>query len=364
MLSTLVTVAACFIALTSTLSIRDYDRNPSLFGGYGYNPGYVNYTVVPGLFQQDDPATNASTFNFTASNFGLIDRTYPTDSSCENGSQATQWQRLAHYIRTLNNEAPRNVEYKLLYMGRHGEGWHNAAESYYGTPAWNCFWSEKDGNGTAVWADAHLTANGIKQALAVNAFWAKEMAEQKIPVPESYYTSPLSRCLATANLTFSGLALPREHPFVPQVKELFREGISGHTCDRRSSKTYIHDSFPWYTFEAGFTEDDELWEALHGETSQDEDIRSKKVLDDVFTHDKSTYISITSHSGEIASLLRVLGHRVFSLSTGAAIPVLVRAEALTAASPSPTIQPFTALSTCAVAPTIRASTCNDCSCCS
>lgn len=22
-------------------------------------------------------------------------------------------------------------------MGRHGNGWHNAAETYYGTPAWN-----------------------------------------------------------------------------------------------------------------------------------------------------------------------------------------------------------------------------------
>lgn len=22
-------------------------------------------------------------------------------------------------------------------MGRHGDGWHNAAEAYYGTPAWN-----------------------------------------------------------------------------------------------------------------------------------------------------------------------------------------------------------------------------------
>lgn len=22
-------------------------------------------------------------------------------------------------------------------MGRHGEGWHNAAETFYGTPAWN-----------------------------------------------------------------------------------------------------------------------------------------------------------------------------------------------------------------------------------
>jgi len=38
------------------------------------------------------------------------------------------------------------------------------------------------------------------------------------------------------------------------------------------------------------------------------------------------FISITSHSGEISSILRVLGHRSFSLSTGAVIPVLVRAE--------------------------------------
>jgi hypothetical protein len=47
-----------------------------------------------------------------------------------------------------------------------------------------------------------------------------------------------------------------------------------------------------------------LWEALHGETDADEDIHSKKVVDDVFLTDSSTYISVTSHSGEIASILR------------------------------------------------------------
>jgi hypothetical protein len=31
----------------------------------------------------------------------------------------------------------RGIQYKVLFMGRHGEGWHNAAESFYGTPAWN-----------------------------------------------------------------------------------------------------------------------------------------------------------------------------------------------------------------------------------
>ena len=37
----------------------------------------------------------------------------------------------------LNSKADLNTAYKVLFMGRHGEGFHNAAESYYGTPSWN-----------------------------------------------------------------------------------------------------------------------------------------------------------------------------------------------------------------------------------
>lgn len=54
-----------------------------------------------------------------------------------------------------------------------------------------------------------------------NAFWEKEIAIEKIPVPETYYTSPLSRCLDTAKITFAGLEIPSEHPFIPVVKEVF-----------------------------------------------------------------------------------------------------------------------------------------------
>jgi broad specificity phosphatase PhoE len=115
---------------------------------------------------------------------------------------------------------------------------------------------------------------------------------------------PLTRCLQTANITFSTLDLPSGNPFTPTVKELFREGISSHTCDRRGTKTYIHNAFPSYKIEAGFSEDDLLWKPLQGEVPTDEDIRSKKVIDDVFGSGDSTWISITSHSGEIASILR------------------------------------------------------------
>ena len=264
---------------------------------------YINYTTVTGYFLQDVPSTIATTFNFTTTNFGLIDRAYASDS--KGYTHLTQWQRFKREISRLNRNAPRGVEYKLLYMGRHGDGFHNDAQAYYGTPAWNCYYSIRDGNSTVTWADAHLSPFlGVGQALAVNQFWKSEIEDQKIPVPQTYYTSPLTRCLQTANLTFSGLPLPHRYPFKPTVKELLREGISGHTCDRRGSRTYIHKAFPNYKIEPGFTETDQLWEALHGETSVDQDIRSKKVLDDVFSTDDSSYISITSHSGEIASILR------------------------------------------------------------
>lgn len=49
----------------------------------------------------------------------------------------TQWQRFYHQVQKLNEDSSQDVEYKVLFLGRHGEGWHNAAETYYGTPAWN-----------------------------------------------------------------------------------------------------------------------------------------------------------------------------------------------------------------------------------
>lgn len=189
-------------------------------------------------------------------------------------------------------------------MGRHGEGFHNAAESYFGTPAWNCYWSELDGNGTVTWADAKLTETGVVQAKRVNTFWKHLIKDEKITTPESYYTSPLYRCLDTAKLTFASIDLPRKNPFKPVIKELLREGISAHTCDRRSTKSYIKKNFPDFKFEKGFPEEDPYWTELFAEPRANQDARSKLVLDDIFSNDDSTYFSITSHSGEIGSLLR------------------------------------------------------------
>jgi len=314
----------------------------------GHN--YIKYTTITGFFLQDDPATNPATFDYTSTNFGLIERPYDSDSEYDPDRKKSQWQRFEHQVSRLNLNCGQKVQYKVLFMGRHGEGDHNVAESYYGTPAWNCYWSEQEGNGTVIWADAHLTQAGIAQAVKANTFWAHQIATQKIRTPESYYSSPLMRCLATANLTFSGLDLPSTHPFAPHIKELFREAIGVHTCDRRSSKTAIHDAYPNFTFEKGFKEEDPLWDAIVRETDSAQDERSKTVLDDVFSHDDNTWISISSHSGEIGSILRVLGHQKFSLGTGQVIPVLVKAETVKGDAPTTTIAPYTTVSTCTVPP--------------
>lgn len=243
------------------------------------------------------------------------------------------------------------MAYKVLFLARHGEGWHNAAESYYGTPAWNCYYSLLDGNGTAVWADALLTPAGVAQAAKANAFWRRQLGpDQRMPAPQSYYSSPLSRCLVTANTTFADLPLPASRPFRPTVKEFLREGISIHTCDRRRSKSYIHDLLPLYQFEDGFAESDPLWNGVTAEDSGAQLARSKVALDEVFADDDATWVSVTSHSGEIASLLAALGHRAWSLSTGQAVPVLVRAERVARAYPSQTIGAWASAVTCAGPP--------------
>jgi hypothetical protein len=68
----------------------------------------------------------------------LINRTYPATEGI--AADLTQWQKFEVHVNALNAAAPLNTVYKVFFFGRHGEGYHNAAESYYGTPAWNCYW--------------------------------------------------------------------------------------------------------------------------------------------------------------------------------------------------------------------------------
>ncbi|KAK4148635.1 phosphoglycerate mutase [Chaetomidium leptoderma] len=297
----------------------------------------IKFTSVPGYFVQDDEATSPTGFDYATANFGLVNRTYPTDKRFDAAGEKMQWQRFEAWVKHLNSGCNKksNVQYKVLFMGRHGEGWHNAAESFYGTPAWN--------------ADPLLTPAGEREAYKANAYFKERYKTQKMPRFESYYTSPLSRCTVTANLTFADIQLPAAgRPFVPIVKEGFREGMTLHTCNRRSSKTYISEMFPFYQFEAGFTESDELWHASESETDEAFAVRAKAVLDDVFVTDNKSWISVTAHSGAITQLLAALNHRPFRLATGQIIPVLVKE--VIERQPTPVFEAHEPYSTCDAPP--------------
>lgn len=92
---------------------------------------------MTGFFKQDEPDTNATTFDFTTSNFGLINRSYDTDPRTDPDQRLTQWQRFEAYVTNLNERREKGTMHKVLYLGRHGEGFHNVAEAFYGTELWD-----------------------------------------------------------------------------------------------------------------------------------------------------------------------------------------------------------------------------------
>ena len=70
-------------------------------------------------------------------NFGLIEQDFDTDARLFNkGKDLTQWQRFAYKLKALNEKAAEGEAFRLLYLGRHGQGYHNVASMYYGTNSW------------------------------------------------------------------------------------------------------------------------------------------------------------------------------------------------------------------------------------
>ena len=231
-----------------------------------------------------------------------------------------------------------------------------------------CYWSKLDGNDSMTWADAHLTKTGIEQAKVADQFWTSIAPLSKIPNPERYYVSPLDRCLKTADITFSSMHQLMGRKFRPEVKEvmhlaidervdladhlqMLREVIGIHSCDRRSSKSYIQTHYPDYPIEPGLAEEDPLWDANLRESDSMQTVRLTGFLDDVFAHDSNTFISFTSHSGAIAAILRAIGHQPFRLPTGSVMATLVKAQKRAGERPAQPVDPPLTAPSCTVDPT-------------
>lgn len=133
---------------------------------------------------------------------------------------------------------------------------------------------------------------------------------------------------------------PPSNPFLPSGSRQFEPFLTPS------------QAFPKFRFEENFNEADELWSPTLRETDSSIDVRTKTALDDIFATDANTWISISSHSGAIASMLRVLGHRKFGLGTGQVIPVLVKAEMVKGVEPIVTPEPWQPIDLCDFPPVV------------
>lgn len=113
-----------------------------------------------------------------------------------------------------------------------------------------------------------------------------------------------------------------------QIKENLRESIGLHTCDLRSPKTSLRETYPDYDFEPSFTEHDILWDSTYQETLSQQAVRVRLLLNEIFATDPQTFISITAHSGVINAFFLAVGHHLFQVETGGFVPVVVSAKAL------------------------------------
>ncbi|KAF9226835.1 phosphoglycerate mutase-like protein [Gyrodon lividus] len=277
--------------------------------------GTNTYTTVTQYFIQDDPKASEQ-------DFGGVLITIPPRFGLKDDSD-DRWQKFKREIERLNSSALATTQYKVIFLGRHGQGYHNVAIAKYSIEEWYGCWTKLDGHGGLVWGpDPELTELGLEQARDAHRAWKKELGS-KIPLPQRLYSSPLRRAIKTHQLTFEGLLGPDlKTTIVENIRE--KNGVS--TCDKRRGRSEIQKDFPEYLWEDGFTEEDETWDPEIRETPEELECRATKVLDMIFDEDKEQFISITSHHGFIDAFLRVCHHRPWDLPTGGIIPVVVKAD--------------------------------------
>jgi broad specificity phosphatase PhoE len=202
---------------------------------------------------------------------------------------------------------------------------------------WKTTWSVLNGDGNLTWGpDPELVQDGYTEADSVHSIWTTELGAG-LRMPRTNYCSPLTRCLVTNTITFSGFPnhAPPENsgigpphgmpvPLVTVVVENCREKCGKETPEKRRSKTNIQEMFPHFAIEDGFTELDELWHADKSETDKDVRKRVRNVLDGIFDNKSSgDFISITTHAGFIKAFLEVIKRDSFSMHPGAVLPVIV-----------------------------------------
>lgn len=107
--------------------------------------GKWKFSAVPGVFKNYTSEDMPDGKLPTQPRLGLLHRAYP-----RTGDETTtvkheplsddasrDWPRFAAYVRELNAEAASGVKYKVLYLTRHGVGYHNQKQAAIGNDLWD-----------------------------------------------------------------------------------------------------------------------------------------------------------------------------------------------------------------------------------
>ncbi len=259
----------------------------------------------------------------------------------------TTWSNLTRTLFQLNAQGALTdgSSYKLIFAGRHGQGYHNVAEKQYGTPAWDSYWSELTTDGNITWGpDARLTPLGVQQAQAVNDAWVAMLKQSdSAPLPTRLFSSPLSRALSTLETSYDNilvhnpnntathpaglpvLPVPRSSGWQrsrrthqrPYRRQTTRRNARGQRAlPRRVRRTHLRPAsyrsqlqkdYPNVRFEPGFAEQDTLWTTTREQDSH-LDARIQQALTQMWNEAKpDQVVSLTSHSGVMQSVFRVVG---------------------------------------------------------
>ncbi|KAL6936602.1 related to Probable phosphomutase PMU1 [Hanseniaspora guilliermondii] len=241
---------------------------------------------------------------------------------------------------------------RLFILARHGQGYHNAAVERYGEDVWDAKWAFKNGDGVLEdWNDANLTSKGINQVKRTGKVVFGE--KMKGLWPDSYYCSPLRRCLQTFRYEWTEkFNLEKiDDPNLKKtinvtIKENIRETIGVHTCDWRQNKSKSYDECikPYenvkddfqikFNYEENFEEEDPLYSQDYRETDHDIDVRIERALNEIWELEdkkksanpeyRDKVISLTCHEGVIKSALRVLKHDpIPRLETSGVVMVII-----------------------------------------
>lgn len=269
---------------------------------------YWKFEIVPNVFKQSLKETDGPSFSSLDEHFGAL----------------LPWPTIVEKLHHFNKESSDDEKYKLLFLARHGQGFHNLAHARYGNDAWNEYWSKLNGDGDIVWGpDPLLTELGISQARENQDQWKIEIS-RGAPLPQKWYVSPLRRSMDTLINTWDQqVDFKVVHPY---ICENLREQMGVHTCDKRSPKSALSSyEEKGFIFEPGFAEEDIYYQDDYREAISEQAIRMNKFLQEMFTTNNDESVCLTSHSGSIRAQLLVLGHRPFPVGTGGMIPVMVKA---------------------------------------